>query len=53
MANYWFYQYEKTPTGSLVVFIMIQVGAIALAALFYRVVEKPSLRWTKKIKYRS
>ncbi|MEY4329617.1 MAG: hypothetical protein RL609_365 [Bacteroidota bacterium] len=53
MANYWFYQYGKTPSGSLVVFVMIQVGAIALAALFYRVVEKPSLRWTKKVKYRS
>jgi peptidoglycan/LPS O-acetylase OafA/YrhL len=52
MANYWFYQYSKTETGSLVVFIGIQVGAILLAALFYRVVEMPSLRWTKKIKYR-
>ena len=53
MANYWFYQYSKTETGSLVVFIGIQVGAILLAALFYRVVEMPSLRWTKKIKYRA
>ncbi len=53
MANYWFYQYSKTETGSLVVFIGIQAGAILLAALFYRVVEMPSLRWTKKIKYRT
>jgi peptidoglycan/LPS O-acetylase OafA/YrhL len=53
MANYWFYQYSKTETGSLVVFFGIQVGAILLAALFYRVVEMPSLRWTKKIKYRA
>jgi peptidoglycan/LPS O-acetylase OafA/YrhL len=50
-CNHFFYHDMRSPLGSVFFFLLIQVGSILLAQLFYRVVEKPSLLWTKKVRY--
>jgi peptidoglycan/LPS O-acetylase OafA/YrhL len=50
-CNHFFYHDMRSPLGSVFFFLLIQVGSILLAQLFYRVVEKPSLLWTKKVCY--
>jgi peptidoglycan/LPS O-acetylase OafA/YrhL len=49
--NHFFYHDMRTPVGSVLFFLLIQVGSIVLAKLFYQVVEKPSLQWTKRVRY--
>lgn len=47
--------YHESQDGKLVwvVFIAIQVYAVLGAWMMYHLIEKPSLAWTKKIRYRS
>ena len=41
-----------TAWGNATVFACIQIAAILFAFLFYRVIEKPALKWAKAIRYR-
>ncbi len=50
-CNHFFYHDMRSPLGSVLFFLLIQVGSIALAKLFYQAVEKPSLQWTKMVRY--
>ncbi len=45
------YNYKSSIAGSLIIFFLIQVVAIAIAWFFYFLIEKRSLRLTKKIRY--
>jgi peptidoglycan/LPS O-acetylase OafA/YrhL len=42
----------KTPLGNAFVFTIIQVAAVGVAFLFYRAIEKPSMRWAKSLRYK-
>jgi len=42
----------KTAWGNATVFVCIQLAAILVAFGFYRIIEKPSLRWAKLLSYR-
>jgi peptidoglycan/LPS O-acetylase OafA/YrhL len=50
-CNHFFYHDMRSPLGSVMFFLLIQVGSIILAKLFYQAVEKPSLQWTKMVRY--
>jgi peptidoglycan/LPS O-acetylase OafA/YrhL len=43
----------KTAWGNALVFTCIQIAAILFAFVFYRLVEKPSLRWAKSLKFKN
>jgi len=38
--------------GSLIVFVTIQLASIAIAFLFFSVIERPALKWSKMLSYR-
>ena len=42
----------KTPWGNATVFGCIQIAAVIFAFLFYRIIEKPALKWAKAVRYR-
>ncbi len=42
----------NTAWGNATVFVCIQIAAVLFAFLFYRIIEKPALRWAKAIRYR-
>jgi len=42
----------KTAWGNALVFSLIQLGAVLFAFVFYRVIEKPALAWSKRLTFR-
>ena len=42
----------KTAWGNAAVFASIQIAAVLFAFVFYRIMEKPALKWAKSIRYR-
>ena len=48
-----FYEMEGSAGLVLITFVLIQVCSILGAWIMYRLVEKPSLALTKKIRYRA
>jgi peptidoglycan/LPS O-acetylase OafA/YrhL len=42
----------NTAWGNATVFVCIQIASVLFAFPFYRIIEKPALRWAKAIRYR-
>jgi peptidoglycan/LPS O-acetylase OafA/YrhL len=38
--------------GAIILFLLVQLVALVCARLFYRIVERPSMNWSRKIAYR-
>jgi peptidoglycan/LPS O-acetylase OafA/YrhL len=41
----------NTAWGNATVFGFIQIAAVLFAFLFYRIIEKPALKWAKAFRY--
>ena len=52
MLCYLFGGILKTAWGNALVFSLIQLGAVLFAFVFYRVIEKPALAWSKRLTFR-
>jgi peptidoglycan/LPS O-acetylase OafA/YrhL len=51
MVNNYMKPFVKSPWGIFVAVAAIQVSTYYGAKLFYHIIEKPSLRWTKRVVY--
>jgi peptidoglycan/LPS O-acetylase OafA/YrhL len=42
----------QTTWGAIILFLLVQLVALLCARLFYGMIERPSMSWSRKIAYR-
>ena len=49
----WAGTYTQTLEGSITLFLLIPIVSLGVARVFYALTEKPALRWSRRLRYRS